>query len=163
MKILVLSDSHASLGFMRRCIEVTKPRAVIHLGDFYDDGTAMQEEFPHIPFYQVPGNCDMYRSYITDPETRLVELDGVRLLITHGHRHWVKQSLHRLLADARESNVQGVLFGHTHIHVCQQEEDGLWVINPGAASWGGSAVLLRTEQGRITHCQTLRPEDIKDL
>ncbi len=163
MKILVLSDSHASLGFMRRCIEVIHPQAVIHLGDFYDDGATMQEEFPHIPFYQVPGNCDMFRSYITDAETRLLELDGVRLLITHGHRHGVKQSLHRLLADARNSQVQGVLFGHTHMCLCQQEDDGLWVLNPGAASWGGSAGLMITECGRIANCQLLRPEDIKDL
>lgn len=163
MKILILSDSHASLSFMRRCIEVTRPHAVIHLGDFYADATAMQEEFFHIPFYQVPGNCDLYRGYIPDAETRLIELDGVRLLITHGHRHAVKQTLHRLLADARASRVQAALFGHTHIGLCQQEADGLWVVNPGAASWGGSAALMVTQPGRIVSCLLLRPEDIKDL
>ena len=163
MKILIVSDSHASLSFMRQCIDGTRPQAVIHLGDFYDDGATMQEEYPHIPFYQVPGNCDMFRSYISEPETQLIELDGVRLLITHGHRHGVKQSLYRLLADARSSQVQGVLFGHTHTSVCQQEPDGLWVCNPGAASWGGSAALMITEQGRIRNCRILRPEDIKDL
>ena len=162
MKILVLSDSHASLGFMRRCIEATCPDAVIHLGDYYNDGQTMLEEFPQIPFHQVPGNCDMHRGWIPDPETRLIELGGVRILMTHGHRHGVKMSLHRLLADARASNVQAVLYGHTHIAHCAQE-DGLWILNPGAASWGGSAGLITTKLGKIASCVLLRPEDVKDL
>ena len=56
MKILVLSDSHSALSFMRRCISKIKPDAVIHLGDFYEDGQVMAEEFPHIRFHQVPVN-----------------------------------------------------------------------------------------------------------
>ena len=162
MKILVFSDSHAALGFMRSCIEVTSPDAVIHLGDYYSDGQTIQEEFPHIPFHQVPGNCDMHRGWIPDPETRLLELGGVRFLMTHGHRHGVKQTLIRLLADARASKVQAVLFGHTHMAVCQQEE-GLWILNPGPASWGGSAGLITTHMGQIQQCMLLKPEDIKDL
>ncbi len=162
MKILVLSDSHASLSFMRCCIEATKPDAVIHLGDYYNDGQTMQEEYPHIAFHQVPGNCDMHRGWIPDAETRLIELGGVRFFMTHGHRHGVKMGLYRLLADARAANVQAVLFGHTHMAYCQQE-DGLWVLNPGAASWGGSAGLITTERGMIKNCVLLKPEDVKDL
>ena len=162
MKILVFSDSHASLSVMQRCIEATAPDAVIHLGDFYSDGLTMQEEFPHIPFHQVPGNCDMYRSMIQDPETRLLELDGVRLLMTHGHRHGVKMSLHKLLLDARESRVQAVLYGHTHIAHCEQDH-GMWILNPGPATWGGGAGLICTKDGMITSCVLLRAEDVKDL
>lgn len=162
MKILVLSDSHASLSFMRRCIEVTCPDAIIHLGDYYNDGQTMQEEFPQIPLHQVPGNCDMHRGWIPDPEIKLIELGGVRIYMTHGHRHGVKMSLHRLTADARAANVQAVLYGHTHIAHCQQE-NGLWILNPGAASWGGSAALMTTHLGKIVNCVLLKPEDIKDL
>ena len=36
MKILVLSDSHSALQFMRQCVESVKPDAIIHLGDFFD-------------------------------------------------------------------------------------------------------------------------------
>ena len=35
MKILVLSDSHSALQFMRQCVESVKPDAIIHLGDFF--------------------------------------------------------------------------------------------------------------------------------
>ncbi len=161
MKILVFSDSHASLGFMRRCIEATAPDTVIHLGDYYNDGQTMLEEFPHIPFHQVPGNCDLHRGWIPDPETKLIELAGVRILMTHGHRHGVKMGLYRLLADARASGADAVLYGHTHAADCRQE-DGFWIINPGAASWGGSAALITTHLGKIANCVLLRPEDVKD-
>ena len=50
MKILVLSDSHSALRFMRQCIDAVKPNAVIHLGDYYDDGQAMAQEYPTIHF-----------------------------------------------------------------------------------------------------------------
>ena len=164
MKILVLSDSHAGLSFMRRCIEAVKPDAVIHLGDYYDDGSAMAEEYPHISFYQVPGNCDAHRGFIPDPETRLETLDGVRILMTHGHRHHVKQTLIRLVADARASRAAVVLFGHTHSAHCQQEEDGLWVLNPGSCGYfGGSAGLLEVRGGEISQCRLLRDEDLNVL
>jgi putative phosphoesterase len=164
MKILVLSDSHAALSFMRRCIDAVKPDTVIHLGDYYDDGTAMAEEYPHIKFYQVPGNCDAHRGYIADPETRLETLGGVRILMTHGHRHHVKQTLIRLVADARASRAAVVLFGHTHSAYCQMEEDGLWVLNPGSCGfYGGSAGLLEIRAGKLLQCRILREEDINVL
>ena len=162
MKILVLSDSHAGLGFMRRCIEVTQPDAIIHLGDYYRDGQAMAEEYPHIPLYQVPGNCDLNRGYLPDPEIQLMELGGVRLYMTHGHRHGVKMGLYALVRDARAAGAQAVLFGHTHQALCRQE-DGLWILNPGAGgSWGGSAGLLVTHQGTIQRCELIQAFDLKD-
>ena len=48
MKILVLSDSHSSLRFMFSCLEQIAPDAVIHLGDYFDDGAALREAFPGI-------------------------------------------------------------------------------------------------------------------
>ena len=54
MRILVLSDSHAAIRFMRRCVEAVKPDAILHLGDYFDDGTVIHEEYPGILFYQVP-------------------------------------------------------------------------------------------------------------
>ena len=56
MKILVLSDSHSALSFMRRCVDSVKPDVLMHLGDYFDDGIAIKEEYPGIPMYQVPGN-----------------------------------------------------------------------------------------------------------
>ncbi len=43
MNILVLSDSHSTLSFMRRCVETVKPDAIVHLGDYFDDGASLKE------------------------------------------------------------------------------------------------------------------------
>ena len=157
MKILVFSDSHASRYFMRQCLDAVKPDAAIHLGDYYNDGQDMAEEYPAIPFYAVPGNCDRSRGYIPDPETKLQIIGGVRFLLTHGHLHHVKMTLNRLTADARAMRVDAVLFGHTHEAYCQQEADGLWVLNPGSCGYGGgSAGVIEIQNGAITDCRILR-------
>ena len=42
MKILVLSDSHGAVDNMIRCVELTQPRQIFHLGDCVRD--AQQSE-----------------------------------------------------------------------------------------------------------------------
>ena len=161
MKILVLSDSHSTLSFMRRCIAAVEPNAIIHLGDHFDDGQAMKEEFPGIPLYQVPGNCDRYRCPPNQPEILIQRICGVNLYMTHGHKHSVKSYLGALLRDARACRVDAVLYGHTHVADCRREADGLWVLNPGSCGYfGGSAGLIETDGRRITGCRLLRSDDL---
>lgn len=160
MKILVLSDSHSALGFMRRSVTAVKPDQIIHLGDYYDDGLVLKEEFPDTPVCQVPGNCDRYRCPFGQPEILTLPLGGVKLYLTHGHRHHVKSGLEMLLRAARASGANAVLYGHTHIPDCHREEDGLWVLNPGSCGYGGgSAGLLEVRDGRVTDCRLLRDSD----
>lgn len=164
MKLLVLSDSHSALTFMRQAILAVRPDAVIHLGDYYDDGQVMAEENPHLVFHQVPGNCDRYRCSGLKPEFLCYTVCGVKLYMTHGHNHGVKMSLYRLLRDARTSGVQAVLYGHTHCADCHQEPDGLWVLNPGSSGYyGGSAGLIETEDNTIISCRILRQEDLEAM
>ena len=161
MTILVLSDSHATLRFMRQCAETLKPDAMIHLGDYFDDGAVLKEEFPGITCYQVPGNCDRYRCPPGQPEILIDRICGVNLYLTHGHRHQVKIGLGALLRDARAAKVDAVLYGHTHIPDCHQEEDGLWVLNPGSCGYfGGSAGVIETQNGRILECRILKESDL---
>ena len=54
MKILVLSDSHSSMRLMRRSVDILKPDAVIHLGDYIGDAEALEEEYPHLPDQSLP-------------------------------------------------------------------------------------------------------------
>lgn len=164
MKILVLSDSHSALSFMRRCIRAVKPDTVIHLGDHYDDGEAMAEENPHVLFHQVPGNCDRYRCPPGAMEVCSYPIGGVRFYMTHGHRHGVKMGIGGLLADARKMGAQIVLYGHTHRLDCHQEPDGLWVMNPGSCgSMGGSAGVIKIENGEIKACYFITQEDLEDM
>jgi putative phosphoesterase len=163
MKILVLSDSHSSLRFMRRCIAELKPDAVVHLGDHYDDATALAEEYPHIRMHQVPGNCDRFRCPPGTHEILCYAVGGLRLYMTHGHRHNVKYDVSKLLSDARSMKAAAALYGHTHIPDCRQE-GALWVLNPGASgSWGGSAGIIEVEGGKILSCRHYRYGDQEEL
>ena len=163
MKILVLSDSHSGLSFMRRCIESIKPDAIVHLGDYYDDAETMSEEFPHITMYQVPGNCDRYRCPPFAQEILIAPVCGVQLYMTHGHRHQVKSTTGLLIRDARQAQVDAVLYGHTHIADCRFEE-GLWILNPGSCGYyGGSAGLIDVQNGKIVDCRVFRQDDLEEM
>ena len=152
-RILVLSDSHSGNSFMRWCVETVKPDAIVHLGDYYEDGQDLHEEYPMIPFYQVPGNCDRYRVPPHASEILIMPIFGVPLYMTHGHKHRVKSMMGLLIDAAREAKVQAVLYGHTHIPDCRKEGD-LWILNPGSSgSWGGSAGIIFVEDGKIIGCR----------
>ena len=107
------------------------------------------------------GNCDRYRCDPCQPESLLENIGGVKLFLTHGHRHKVKLSLWPLLRDASRSGAAAVLYGHTHVADCHQEEDGLWVLNPGSCGfYGGSVGLMEIENGKILSCRILREADL---
>lgn len=164
MKILVLSDSHSGLSFMFRCVEAVEPDAIIHLGDYYDDGETLREEYPDIPLYQVPGNCDRYRTPPFVSEIQIQRVCGVDLYLTHGHLHKVKMTTSRLIDDAEAAQVQAVLFGHTHQAVCTREASGLWVLNPGSCGYfGGTAGLIETVGSKILRCRILTQADLEEM
>ena len=163
MKILVMSDSHSGLSFMRFCIQRVKPRHVIHLGDHYDDATAMAQEYPHIRFHQVPGNCDSYRHDPWAVDVLSYPIEGVKFFMTHGHRQMVKSGTHRLVADARASKADVVLYGHTHEAECYFQDD-LWVMNPGSCrSFGGSVGVIEVDNEKISACAILTQTEISQL
>ena len=152
MKILVFSDSHMYLDYMIACTRRIKPDVLIHLGDYFDDAMALTAEFPQIPVYAVPGNCDQYKFGGNNEPIKIVELDGVRFYLTHGHKHGVKYDLHKLKLDARRADAAAVLFGHTHEQLREFEND-LWIINPGSCgAYTAGAALIETKDNKISHC-----------
>lgn len=80
--------------------------------------------------------------------------------MTHGHLHGVKMTRLRLLKDARAAGAAAALYGHTHSPDCHQEDDGLWVLNPGAC--GTSVGLITTDGNRICTCGILRQMDLEE-
>lgn len=162
MRLLILSDSHHYLSYMERYVEKFRPDCVIHLGDYYPDGRELQLLCPGIPFYQVPGNCDEYSCDPFLPRVMTPTIGGVRFFLTHGHQHHVKSNLFSLLRDARASGAQVVLYGHTHIPDLHQDEDGLLIMNPGAAGFAGAAGLLEIEKGVVTRSRLLCPRDLEE-
>lgn len=164
MKILVLSDSHAGISFMKHVIECVKPNSVIHLGDYFEDCTTIAELYPQLQIHQVPGNCDKYRLFGIHPETLCYNICGVKIFMTHGHNHHVKSGLYSFLRDAEASGAAVALYGHTHVAYCQQEPGGMWVMNPGACgNYSGSVGLIEVSDNKITSCRILRQEDLEVL
>lgn len=160
MKILVMSDSHAGRSFMREAVAAVKPDAIIHLGDYYEDGEVIAQENPHIRVHQVPGNCDRFRCDPNLPQFMCYDVCGVRIYMTHGHLHAVKSTRVRLEAEARAMKAAAVVYGHTHEAECRQDDGGMWILNPGACgSFSGSVGVIEVEGGQILGCRVLRHED----
>lgn len=148
---------------MRFAITRVKPDAVIHLGDYYDDGETMQQEFKHIRFHQVPGNCDRFRCLARQPEVLCYDVGGVRMFMTHGHLQNVKYGTYALEYEARKQGAAIVLYGHTHIADLRQE-DGMWIMNPGSCgSSGGSVGLIEITDKKICCCKILRNCDLEEF
>ena len=148
MKIIVFSDSHGKLDLMIAAMEEERPDRVFFLGDHDRDGRQLSALYPTVPTHIVRGNCDMGQG----PAELVVELEGIRFLLTHGHHHRAKLGTFFLKEAGRSAQADMVCFGHTH-HALN-ERDGVWLFNPGTI--GGpygqrtSYGIIRVERGTIT-------------
>ena len=152
MKLLVFSDSHRSLGGMRDAVEAENPDYVIHLGDLEEDARLLSQEYPQLAVASVPGNCD---GFVFSPLQKLVTYGGIRILMSHGHIWGVKGGYGGAIRAAYSCDAHIVLFGHTHIPYCQQEENGLWVLNPGSIRDSGSYGIITISEKSVS-CQLKR-------
>lgn len=130
MKIAVISDTHR----VNKYIDIAKKyikkcNILIHLGDNIEDVERLTEDFRGI-VYSVKGNCDFSSKY---PSEQVIEIEGKKIFITHGHNYGVKYSLNNIYYRAKELEVDIVLFGHTHKALIV-EEDGIILMNPGSIS-----------------------------
>lgn len=131
MTIFVFSDSHGTDSEMINLINTQRPDGIIHLGDGLQDALNVHHIFPDIPFYNVYGNCDG-----VPPDQMLVkeiELEGKRILFSHGHVWKVKDDLSGALEAGLLHHADIVLFGHTHIPFANKTSQ-FWVMNPGPGS-----------------------------
>ena len=81
----------------------------------------------HEGLVAVKGNCDDCNF----KRDEIVEIEGVKCLITHGDLYGVKRDLLPITLRAKELGCQLVLYGHTH-YAMAEDIDGLTLINPGA-------------------------------
>ncbi len=159
LKILVMSDSHSGMSFMRYCVDKLKPDHIIHLGDYYDDGRALAELYPHIRIHQVPGNGDCFGVGAREPLVLCYDIGGVRIFMTHGHKHGVKGGDGLLVSAAKAMQAQVALYGHTHEADCYKDENGMWVMNPGSCrGYSGTVGLVEIEDKKVTSCRLVGQE-----
>ena len=122
-----MSDSHRNLNHMLYAVRQAEPDVIIHLGDHIADARELKRRLPEPTYHLVKGNCDVHA--FGDAES-LVTLDGLKILITHGHKYGVKNGLAALIEGAQLKGAGLVLFGHTHQPTIK-ELQGLWLMNPG--------------------------------
>lgn len=125
MKILVLSDSHGQEQKINSIVSEHDFNHIIFLGDGITDLGSLIN-LPNLSL--VRGNCDFFSS---EKLEEVLELEGIKILITHGHTFGVKNGLGALLARAKEMSANVVFFGHTHIPTMQTIND-ITLINPGS-------------------------------
>ena len=141
-RILVFSDSHGTVEHMEKTIEnMVGVDYILHLGDHSKDARYLELVFPEIEQYCVRGNCD-FREV-------LLEIDGFKIYMTHGHDYGVKTRMTDLRSFAEKNSIDCVLFGHTHIPVCEKIGSVLY-LNPGSAK--ETAGVIEIEDGEIKGC-----------
>ena len=151
MKILVFSDSHSKPKYIEQALEFHNGIAdlVIFLGDGLRDIERVSEKYPNLQFFAVKGNCDVfssgeYRDY------SVLDLDGIKIFITHGHLFGVKSGYDRILYRAEELGADAVFFGHTHMPLdvsAYVGEKRIHLFNPGSIAYGGTYEIVNTSNG----------------
>lgn len=127
-KIIILSDIHINTVPLKKISGIlAESDYVIFLGD----GIGSMYPYKNLlgdRLIMVKGNCDMFSRI--DDET-VLDIDGFKIFITHGHKYRVKASLDDLLYKAKEINADIVLYGHTHMPYTEYL-DGHMLVNPGS-------------------------------
>lgn len=108
-------------------VEREKPDEIIHLGDHWRDAETLSFAYPEIPLSMVPGNCD---DGFGKKGKLILEREGVKILMAHGHQWRVKSGPALALEVGWEAGADILLYGHTHEADCWQDQ-GMWVMNPG--------------------------------
>ncbi len=155
MRIIVLSDTHIPERAEALPEEVTEAvegaDMVLHAGDFTTErALAMVRAHPN--FIGVAGNMDGPAIRRQLRELEIIELEGVRVALTHG---WgappsLPQRLRRQL-DGEAADV--IVFGHSH-QALNEELEGVLLFNPGSPTDSVFAPyrsygVLEVEDGRV--------------
>lgn len=147
MRIAVFADSHTDV---KKCTDVIRGLVgvdmILHAGDHARDAEEIAREIPHIPVCSVPGNCD----YSSAPAERIIEVEGKKIFLTHGHTCAVKYEydLRTLLTRARENGCDCAVFGHTHSPLCDIS-GGITLLNPGSIRYRCTYGVIEIENGKL--------------
>ncbi len=147
MKIGVMSDTHGSLPYLEKALDVLSDCDVLlHIGDVLYHGPrndlpegynpkAVIEIINNLDNITIArGNCDadVDQMVIKHPiESPFVhkQIDNISVLMDHGYT----KSREELLKQARDLSVDILILGHTHVKELSVEND-IIVLNPGSTA-----------------------------
>ena len=125
MTFLITSDVHGRLDLLEEVIKKHKS-----IEDHFNAGDMALNPNLYERFHiiTVKGNNDFG---VDLPYIRILEIEGKKIMLTHGHLEYVKFGLEKLKLKAKIHGVDIVIFGHTHERYLMVEEN-IMFINPGA-------------------------------
>ncbi|AOT73284.1 hypothetical protein Gferi_24110 [Geosporobacter ferrireducens] len=133
MKVAVIADTH--LKSMKKPLprllyqRLINVDVIFHCGDIqHQDVLSELEGFA--PVYAVKGNGDSGDMVTNLPEKCIVELNGYRIGIFHGHGE-KGRTVDRAFNSFIHENVDIVIFGHSHQPLLQTKS-GILLLNPGS-------------------------------
>lgn len=128
-KIIILADTHGIQDALRKIRPLIEESDIVFfLGDYVTDIVKFREEYADTEFFIVKGNCDFFSLY---PDELCIEIEGVKIFLTHGHKYGVKKNNMLLAERSRELGCSAVFYGHSHIAEIA-EECGIKIVNPGS-------------------------------
>lgn len=133
MRVAVLSDTHLKAGktlpgFVWE--NLTGVDLIIHAGDI-TNMDILAELACLAPVRAVRGNCDGWE--VTLPRRDIVECEDCRIGVVHGNMGKGNSTPERAYIEFKDSNVDVIVFGHTHAPYLQRK-DGILLFNPGSAT-----------------------------
>ncbi|WP_071459838.1 metallophosphoesterase family protein [Bacillus massilinigeriensis] len=133
MKIVILSDTHLPKRgrVLSKVIkrEIEDASLIIHAGD-WQTVEVYKEIHQLAPLVGVMGNVDSpeLRRYLKEKE--ILEVEGKRIGIIHGHGKG-RSTKQRAVEAFKGDDVDAIIFGHSHIPSLQYIE-GTLLFNPGS-------------------------------
>jgi uncharacterized protein len=132
MELAIISDTHMPRGDRRipdACLERMRAAdAIVHAGDLVAEEVLALLEGLGPPVHAVHGNVDEPELRMRLPRVRVVEAEGVRILVTHDGGA-ADGRLARL--QRRFPGMDAVVFGHSHVPL-HEAADGFQIFNPGS-------------------------------
>ncbi len=139
LRIGVVADTHlprfgrALPAFLAQGLRDARVERILHLGDWTAE-LALDLLSEIAPTDGIAGNNDPASLVDRLGTRRVVDLEGVRLGLTHGHLgpgRTTPERAERLFAG--EPGLAAILFGHSHIPHLERRTDGRpWLLNPGS-------------------------------
>ena len=117
--------------YLERAVMMETPfDMLVHCGDV-EGREIFIEALVDCPCCIVAGNNDFFSDL---PREEEIELDGNKVLVTHGNYYGVSMDISGVAEEAKSRDCDAVFFGHTHKPVIE-EIDGVLAINPGSLSY----------------------------
>jgi uncharacterized protein len=155
VEIAVISDTHMPRGGRRLpngCIERLRAAdLIIHAGDLVEL-SVLRELRGYGRVVAVHGNVDAAAVRAALPATATVAVEGARIAVVHDGGA-ARGRLARL--RARFPDDDAVVFGHSHLPLHEEDENGLQIFNPGSPTERRRAPartmgIARARGGRVT-------------